>query len=51
MPPRLAVLDEHLLTLGATELRAQATAQGAELAALAQRGRCGRAGRGSCWLE
>jgi tetratricopeptide (TPR) repeat protein len=33
----LAVIDEHLLTLGASELRAQATAQGAELAALAQR--------------
>jgi tetratricopeptide (TPR) repeat protein len=33
----LAVLDEHLLTLGASELRAQAAAQGAELAALAQR--------------
>jgi tetratricopeptide (TPR) repeat protein len=33
----LAVLDEHQLTLGAAELRAQATAQGAELAALAQR--------------
>jgi tetratricopeptide (TPR) repeat protein len=32
-----AVLDEHQLTLGASELRAQATAQGAELAALAQR--------------
>jgi hypothetical protein len=33
----LAVLDEHMLTLGATELRARSTAQGAELAALAQR--------------
>jgi tetratricopeptide (TPR) repeat protein len=33
----LAVLDEHRLTLGASELRAQATAHGAELAALAQR--------------
>ena len=33
----LAVLDEHRFTLGASELRAQATAQGAELAALAQR--------------
>jgi tetratricopeptide (TPR) repeat protein len=32
-----AALDEHQLTLGASELRAQATAQGAELAALAQR--------------
>ena len=33
----LDVLDEHRWTLGATELRAQATAHGAELAALAQR--------------
>ena len=33
----LAVLDDHLLTLGASELRVQATAHGAELAALAQR--------------
>ena len=33
----LDVLDEHRWTLGASELRAQATAQGAELAALAQR--------------
>ena len=33
----LEVLDEHRWTLGASELRAQATAQGAELAALAQR--------------
>ncbi len=33
----LQVLDEHRLTLGASELRAQATAHGAELAALAQR--------------
>jgi hypothetical protein len=33
----LAILDEHQLTLGASELRAQATAHGAELAALAQR--------------
>ncbi len=33
----LEVLDEHRWTLGATELRAQATAHGAELAALAQR--------------
>jgi hypothetical protein len=30
-------LDEHRLTLGATELRAYATAHGAELAAIAQR--------------
>jgi len=33
----LEVLDEHRWSLGASELRAQATAQGAELAALAQR--------------
>jgi len=33
----LAVVDEHRLTLGATELRARSTAQGAELAVLAQR--------------
>jgi tetratricopeptide (TPR) repeat protein len=33
----LEVLDEHRWTLGASELRAQVTAQGAELAALAQR--------------
>ena len=33
----LWVLDEHGFTLGASELRAQATAHGAELAALAQR--------------
>jgi tetratricopeptide (TPR) repeat protein len=33
----LDVLDEHRLTLGASELRAQATARGAELAMLAQR--------------
>jgi tetratricopeptide (TPR) repeat protein len=33
----LEVLDDHRLTLGASELRAQATARGSELAALAQR--------------
>lgn len=33
----LKILDEHRLTLGASELRAQATAHGAELAELAQR--------------
>ncbi|MEU7305152.1 CHAT domain-containing protein [Streptomyces sp. NPDC007206] len=32
----LGVLDDHRMTLGASELRAHATAQGAELAALAQ---------------
>jgi tetratricopeptide (TPR) repeat protein len=40
----LDLLDEHRLTLGGAELRAQATAQGAELAALAQRS-CLRSGR------
>ncbi len=40
----LDLLDEHRLTLGASELRAQATARGSELAELAQR--CAlRAGR------
>ncbi|MFD7771507.1 CHAT domain-containing protein [Streptomyces sp. NPDC059787] len=33
----LDVLDDHRMTLGASELRARATAQGAELAALAQK--------------
>ena len=33
----LDILDEHRLTLGASELRARATAHGAELAVLAQR--------------
>ena len=37
----LAILDEHQVTLGASELRAQATAHGAELAALAQRAALG----------
>ena len=40
----LNVLDEHRLTLGASELRAQASVHGAELAALAQR-HAARAGR------
>ena len=40
----LDVLDEHRLTLGASELRAQATVHGTELAALAQR-HAARAGR------
>jgi tetratricopeptide (TPR) repeat protein len=40
----LEVLDEHRFTLGASELRAQATVHGAELAALAQR-HAVRAGR------
>ena len=33
----LAILDDHRLTLGASELRAQATSRGAEIAQLAQR--------------
>jgi tetratricopeptide (TPR) repeat protein len=37
----LAILDEHQVTLGASELRAQGTAHGAELAALAQRAALG----------
>jgi tetratricopeptide (TPR) repeat protein len=40
----LGVLDEHGLTLGGSELRAQATVHGTELAALAQR-HVARAGR------
>jgi tetratricopeptide (TPR) repeat protein len=40
----LDVLDEHRFSLGASELRAQATAHGSELAALAQR-HAARAGR------
>jgi tetratricopeptide (TPR) repeat protein len=40
----LEVLDEHRYTLGASELRAQATAHGTELAAIAQR-HAARAGR------
>jgi hypothetical protein len=40
----LDVLDEYRFTLGASELRAQATVHGAELAALAQR-HAARAGR------
>jgi tetratricopeptide (TPR) repeat protein len=49
----LAVLDEHVLTLGASELRAQATAHGAELAALAQRAalRSGRPRQLLGWSE
>ncbi|MBC6462224.1 CHAT domain-containing protein [Actinomadura sp. HBU206391] len=49
----LDLLDDHRLTLGASELRAQATEQGAELAALAQR-ECLRAGRSRdllAWTE
>jgi hypothetical protein len=49
----LALLDEHLLTLGASELRAQATAHGTELAALAQRAalRSGRPRQLLGWSE
>jgi tetratricopeptide (TPR) repeat protein len=49
----LEVLDEHRFTLGASELRAQATAHGAELAALAQRhvAAAGRPRRFLAWAE
>jgi tetratricopeptide (TPR) repeat protein len=49
----LDLLDEHRLTLGASELRAQATAHGAELAALAQRQalQAGRPRRLLAWSE
>jgi len=49
----LAILDEHQVTLGASELRAQATAHGAELAALAQRAalRTGRPRLMLSWSE
>src|SRR6266540_2959680 len=49
----LDLLDEHRDTLGASELRAQATAHGAELAALAQRQalRAGRPRRLLVWRE
>ncbi|MEU6557547.1 CHAT domain-containing tetratricopeptide repeat protein [Streptomyces sp. NPDC046915] len=40
----LDVLDDHRMTLGASELRARATAQGAELAALAQEAGLARGG-------
>ncbi|MFE9612426.1 CHAT domain-containing protein [Streptomyces sp. NPDC006012] len=40
----LDVLDDHRMTLGASELRARATAQGAELAALAQQAVLARGG-------
>jgi Tfp pilus assembly protein PilF len=45
----LQVLDEHRWTLGASELRAQATAHGTELAALALR-HAARAGRPRAFL-
>lgn len=49
----LAILDEYRWTLGASELRAQATAHGAELAALAQRhaARTGQARQLLIWSE
>ncbi|MGI5128449.1 CHAT domain-containing protein [Pseudonocardia sp. CA-107938] len=49
----LAVLDDYRLTLGATELRARVTAQGAELAELAQRAaaRTGTARQVLLWSE
>ncbi|WP_433239928.1 CHAT domain-containing protein [Streptosporangium sp. CA-135522] len=49
----LDLLDEHQMTLGASELRARATAQGAELAALAQRAslRSGSPRRLLVWSE
>jgi tetratricopeptide (TPR) repeat protein len=49
----LDLLDEHRYTLGASELRAQATAHGAELAVLAQRQalRAGRPRRLLAWSE
>ncbi|MFD7872590.1 CHAT domain-containing protein [Streptomyces sp. NPDC059766] len=40
----LDVLDDHRMTLGASELRARATEQGAELAALAQQASLARGG-------
>ena len=43
------VLDEHSLTLGATELRAQATARAPSWPPWRSAGPCGRAGRGACW--
>lgn len=46
----LEVLDEHRFTLGASELRAQGTAHGAELAALARR-HAAAAGRPRLLLE
>ncbi len=49
----LEVLDQHQLTLGASELRAQATRHGAELATLALRyaARAGRPRRLLAWSE
>ena len=49
----LEVLDQHRLTLGSSELRAQATARGTELAAIAQRyvARAGRPRSLLIWSE
>ncbi|HEX4818462.1 MAG TPA: CHAT domain-containing protein [Nonomuraea sp.] len=49
----LALIEEHRLTLGSSELRALATAQGAELATIAQRHllRTGRTRRLLAWTE
>ncbi len=47
----LDVLDEHRLTLGASELRARTTARGAELAALAQRASLDSPRRLLAWSE
>jgi tetratricopeptide (TPR) repeat protein len=49
----LNLLDEHRLTMGATEMRARATVHGAELAALATRhaARSGDAARLLLWSE
>ena len=45
----LDLIDAHLGTLGATELRAQATAQGDDLARLAWATRHGPATHAGCW--
>ncbi|WP_203974318.1 CHAT domain-containing protein [Planotetraspora silvatica] len=47
----LELLDEHRMTLGASELRARVTARGAELATLAQRATSGDPRRLLVWSE
>jgi tetratricopeptide (TPR) repeat protein len=47
----LELLDEHRMTLGASELRARVTARGAELATLAQRATWGDPRRLLVWSE
>ncbi|MFJ8637227.1 CHAT domain-containing protein [Streptomyces sp. NPDC093568] len=47
----LDILDAHRMTLGASELRARATAQGAELAALAQQASLDNPRRLLVWSE